>query len=125
MGIPEAGVWKGLGCTRYSIERSHFPSLNLLLFLFCKSGLRIKIYFDICLGHYRGGSPHIEADGRMQVTYLVTVVKIDVDKFANFRQSHTLPIRLMEKIICMWNAGNGVSEFRMVMDQTTGEANKK
>lgn len=124
VGIPEACVGRDSGCTRYSMERSHFPSLNLLLFLFCKSGLRIKIYFDICLGHYRGGSSHIEADGRMWITYLVTVVEIDVDKFANFRQSHTFSIRPKEKRICMWNAGNGVSEFRLVMHHTTGEANK-
>lgn len=50
-----------------SIERSHFPSLNLLLFLSCKSGLRIKIPFDIYLGDYSEGSSHIEAYGRIQI----------------------------------------------------------
>lgn len=83
--IPESPVWRdSSGCNGNSTERSHFPSLTLLLFLFCKSGLRIKIHFDICLGHPGRESSHIEADGRIQITYLVTVVEIDVDKFANF-----------------------------------------
>lgn len=90
-----------------STERSHLPSLNLYLFLFCKSGLRIKIYSDVCLGHYPGGSSLIEADGRIQITYLVTVVQIDGDKFADFRQSHTFAVKLGEEMICMWDAGMG------------------
>ena len=91
-----------LGCSRYSTERSHFPTLNLLLFLFCKSGLRIKISLDICLGPYWGGSSPTEADGRIQITYLVTIVEIDVDKFANLGQPHTFPNRLEEKISVCW-----------------------
>lgn len=85
-----------------TLERSLFPSLTLWLFLFCKSGLRIKIYFDICLGHSGRGSSHLEADGKLQITHLVTVVEIDVDKFANFQQSPTFPIRGKEKIGEHW-----------------------
>lgn len=107
-----------------STEGSYLPSMDLWLFLFCKSGLRIKIYSDVCLGHCPGGSSLMEADGRIQITYLVTVVQIDGDKSADFRQSHTFAIRLGGEMIFTWDAGMGVSEFRLLMDQTTGDANK-
>jgi len=44
----------------------------------------------------------MEANGRVQITYLLTAVELDADKFANFRQPHTVPIRLKEKIYTSW-----------------------
>lgn len=48
-------------------------------------------------------------DGKIQITHLVTVVNIDVDKFGNFRQSPTFPSRLKKKRIWMSNAEKGIS----------------
>lgn len=74
------------------------------------------------------GSPHIEADGRSEITYLVTVMEIDVDKFADFQAISTCPSRLQEKIIHMWDTGmgrQGLSEFQLVVHQTTGKQSEK
>lgn len=59
---------QGLGCNRDSVERSHFPSLTLL-FLFCKSGLRIKVHFDICLGHL-GRESSLHRSGGQDTDYI-------------------------------------------------------
>lgn len=56
----------------------------------------------MCLGHYGGGSSHTEVNGRIQITYLLTAVELDADKFANFRRPHTIPITLKEKIPICW-----------------------
>lgn len=49
-----------------------------------------------------GGSSHVEANDRTQITDLLTAVELDADKFANFRQPHAVPIRLKEKISACW-----------------------
>lgn len=43
----------------------------------------------------------MEANGRIQITYLLTAVQLDANKFANFRP-HTVPMRLKEKIPASW-----------------------
>lgn len=105
VGIPGARAWRDLGCHHYSIERSHFPSLNLLLFLFCKPGLRIKIYFGICLGHYRGDTPR----GWWQVRdYVSCYCRGNRCRQVCWLQAiSAFPIRLKEKIIRMWDTGMG------------------
>lgn len=63
-------------------------------------------------------------DNKIQIIYLVTAMNIDLDKFANFRQSPTFPIRLKEKRICMWDAEKGISKFWLIMDQTKEKQTK-
>lgn len=92
---------QGLGCNCDSIERSRFPSLTHL-FCFCKSGLRIKIHFDICLGHLgRESSQH---RSRWQDTDCVSCYCCG-NRCRQVGQlpaiSHS-PIRLEDKIAVCW-----------------------
>ncbi|EPY81912.1 hypothetical protein CB1_000698009 [Camelus ferus] len=74
------------------------PSSQFLSQLEASNAIRKFQHTVVTDGHSGRGSSHLEADGKLQITHLVTVVEIDVDKFANFQQSPTFPIRGKEKI---------------------------
>lgn len=62
-----------------------------------------------------GNHPYIEVEGRIQITYLVTVVEIDIDKLANFRHL-PLPRQARGQDSCVSDAGMGAAEFwKLVM----------
>lgn len=112
LSIPEARVWGDKGCNCNSTERSHLPTLTLLWVPFSKSGLRIQIFFDICLGHSRRGSfPH---RGWWQDTDYISCCSCGKtwSQVCQLSATSSFPISLEEKIAAWRTLERGVEGVR-------------